>query len=362
MDGKEVLFMSKGDGEHSYAQTSTFTQKVASLAKPTIASTVDSLLEEGFFLCELLNVADLGCALGPSTETFMSTVIESVQKKCAHSNCSMPEFQLYLDDLLGNDFNTLFKSLSNFSQNYESLSCCIMGAPGSFHRRLFPRNCLHLANSSYGVHWLSQVPNLMSEEGFPLNKGRIYISKTNPSVAKEAYLAQFRADFSTFWKCRGEEMVDNGRLVLILNGREDKDSASTDGYFFWEKLGEAIADLVSEGGFVKEDKLDTLNVPYHTASSEEVRSIVDEEGSFEIEYLEIMGIDRTLPDEDPHSRGRKMAKDARSFTGSIISYHLGEGIMDKLYGEKLPIIIGDDLAKGRRKGISLVLVLKKHVP
>ncbi|KAI6670115.1 hypothetical protein NL676_005000 [Syzygium grande] len=194
----------------------------------------------------------------------------------------------------------------------------------------------------------------------PVEQGKDLHFQDQPSVAKEANLAQFQAGFLTFLKCRGEEMVDNGHLVLILNGREDKDFASTDGYFFWEKLGEAIADLVSEG-FVEEDKLDTLNVPYYTASSEEVRGIVDEEGSFEIEYLEIMGTDRTSPDEDRHGGGRKMAKHARSFTSSIISHHLGEGIMDELYGKKLPIIIGDDLAMERRKGISLVPVLKMHV-
>ncbi|XP_030444374.1 7-methylxanthine methyltransferase ICS1-like [Syzygium oleosum] len=363
MDVKEVLFMSRGDGEDSYAQTSTYPQKIASLAKPTVASAVASLLEEGFFPCELLSVADLGCALGPSTVTFMSTVLESVQKKCAHLNCPSPELQFYLNDLPGNDFNTLFKSLSNFSQNYRSLSCFIMGAPGTFHGRLFPRNCLHLAHSSYSVHWLSQVPNLTSEEGFPLNKGRIYISETSPGVVKEAYLDQFRADFTTFLKFRSEEMVDNGRLLLVLNGRKDKDFAGINSHYIMEKLGEAIADLVSEG-FVEEEKLDTLNMPHYTASSEEVRGIVGEEGSFEIEHLKIIKVDvgGTMPDEDPHSRGRKMAKDARSFTGSIISHHLGEEIMDKLYGEKLPIILGDDLAKGRRKGVSIIVVLKKLVP
>ncbi|XP_030444512.2 probable caffeine synthase 4 [Syzygium oleosum] len=363
MEVKEVLFMSKGHGEDSYAHNSTYAQKVASLAKPVIANTVDSLLEECFFPCKLLNVADLGCALGPCPVTFMSTVIESVQKKHALSNCPSPEFQFYLNDLPGNDFNTLFQSLSNFSQNYESLSCSIMGAPGSFHGRFFPRNCLHLAHASYSVHWLSQVPNLTSEEGFPLNKGRIYISETSPRVVKDAYLAQFQADVSTFLKFRSEEMVDNGRLVLVLHGRKDKDFASLNSYIIWEKLGEAIADLVSEG-FVEEEKLDTLNVPYYTASLEEIRGIVNEEGSFQIEHMEIIEIDvgGTSLDKDPHSKGRKLAKRARSFTGSIISHHLGEEIMDKLYGEKLPIFIGDDLAKGRKKGVSIIAVPKKHVP
>lgn len=355
--------MSKGDGEQSYAQTSTYTQKVASVTKPKIASTVDSLLEEDFFPCELLNVADLGCASGPSTVTFMSTVLESVQKKCARLNCPPPEFQFYLNDLPGNDFNTLFKSLSSFSQSYESLSCFIMGVPGSFHGRLFPRNCVHLAHSSYSVHWLSQAPSLMSEEGFPLNKGRISISKASPDLVKKAYLDQFRADLSAFLKSRCEEMVHNGRLVLVLHGRKEEDFASLDSLDMWGKLGEAIADLVSEG-LVEEEKLDTLNVPYYKASSEEVQGTVDEEGSFQIEHMEMFEVDAggTAPDEDSRSRGRKMAKHARSYTGSVISHHLGEEVMDKLYGEKLPIILGDDLAKGRRMGVSIIVVLKKHVP
>jgi len=53
---------------------------------------------------------------------------------------------------------------------------------------------------------------------------------------KEAYLAQFL-------KFRREEMVDNGRFVLVLNGRKDEDVASIDSHYVCEKLGEAIADL-----------------------------------------------------------------------------------------------------------------------
>ncbi|KAI6670114.1 hypothetical protein NL676_004999 [Syzygium grande] len=161
--------------------------------------------------------------------------------------------------------------------------------------------------------------------------GRIYISETRPRVVKDAYLAQFQADVLTFLKFRSEEMIDNGRLVL---------------------------------GFIEEEKLDTLNVPYYTASLEEIQGIVNEEGSFQIEHMEIIEIDvgETSLVKGPHSKGRKLAKRARSFTGSIISHHLGEEIMDKLYGEKLPIFTGDDLAKGRRKGVSIIAVLKKHVP
>lgn len=94
---------------------------------------------------------------------------------------------------------------------------------------------------------LTQVPQLTSEEGLPLNKGKIYMSKTSPPIVHEAYLAQFRADFSSFLTARNEEMVSNGRLVLILHGRRSNDYAgSKESSYCWEFLAEAIASMVSE--------------------------------------------------------------------------------------------------------------------
>lgn len=89
---------------------------------------------------------------------------------------------------------------------------------------------------------------MTDEAGLPLiNKGKIFISKTSPVAVKEAYLRQFEEDFSLFLKSRSQEMVPNGRLVLVFNGRPSADF--TRGYCYpipWESLSEAIAAMVSE--------------------------------------------------------------------------------------------------------------------
>ncbi|WRX12263.1 SAM dependent carboxyl methyltransferase - like 10 [Theobroma cacao] len=114
MEVKDMVFMNKGDGENSYVQSAGLTDKLAAVAQPMVYKVVESVLKEKFCSSPgevLFNVADLGCSSGPNTFTVMSTVLESVAKNCGGSECQMSEIQFYLNDLVGNDFNTLFKGV-----------------------------------------------------------------------------------------------------------------------------------------------------------------------------------------------------------------------------------------------------------
>ncbi|KAK6933044.1 SAM dependent carboxyl methyltransferase [Dillenia turbinata] len=360
MDVKEVLRMNRGVADNSYAQN-TFTQKVNAITKPLLENTIRGLVLKNFRSYDLLNVADLGCATGPNTISVISTVVDTVKKTCQEINCSTPELQIYLNDLVGNDFNSLFNDLSRIPLHDEDMSCFVMGAPGSFHGRLFPRNSLHLVHSSYGVHWLSQVPReLISKQGLPLNRGKIYISKTSPPIVSKAYLSQFRKDFTLFLSCRSEEMVPESCAVLILHCRESANPWEFRGA--WEHLAQAISDLVSEG-LIEEEKLDTFNVPYYISSKEEIIDIVEREGSFTIELIETFTADDSKEqDEDIKSKGQKMAKNMRSFTEPMISHHFGNAIMDKLY-DRVSCILIEFAAKEstHRTGIKVVLRRKAAI-
>ncbi|KAK7814518.1 3,7-dimethylxanthine N-methyltransferase, partial [Quercus suber] len=78
-------------------------------------------------------------------------------------NSPLPSLQAFLNDLPGNDFNTIFRSLQSFYRKLETEkgntfgNCFIAGVPGSFYGRLFPCNSLHFAHSSYAIMWLSEV-------------------------------------------------------------------------------------------------------------------------------------------------------------------------------------------------------------
>ncbi|XP_031255634.1 probable caffeine synthase 2 [Pistacia vera] len=354
MEVKNMLFMSKGNGESSFFQNCSFTQKVVAMSKPALEKVVESLFSEGFLPYQVMNVADLGCSSGRTTFLVMETVIESVKRKCRELNYQIPEFQFYLNDLPGNDFNTLFKGLSNFTEKYNDLPCFVMGCPGSFHGRLFPKSSMHLVHSSYGAHWLSKVPRLMDKEGLPLNKGKVYISKTSPAAVKEEYLAQFQEDFSLFLKSRSHEMIREGRVILIINGRLSEDPTNGEP---WEPLAEAIADMVSLE-VIPEEKLDSFNVPYYIPSEKEVKNIVDREGSFELEVLETFPIE--MGDKSVWSSDEKFIKNLRSFTESMVSHHFGEEILDKLY-DKFAQIVLQDLATRTEPSevISFVVVLRR---
>ncbi|GAB2267317.1 hypothetical protein Dimus_002302 [Dionaea muscipula] len=80
-------------------------------------------------------------------------------------NHPAPDLKVFLNDLPGNDFNTIFRSLPSFFRDLEEEkgrnlgACFISGTPGSFHGRLFPKNFLHFVHSSCSIHWLSEVRN-----------------------------------------------------------------------------------------------------------------------------------------------------------------------------------------------------------
>ena len=110
-----------------------------------------------------LGIADLGCSSGPNTLTVICDIIDIVHATSFRLGRPIPEFRVSLNDLPGNDFNDLFKSLPEFYNKLKREKgggfdrCFIAGVPGSFYGRLFPNKSLHFVHSSSSLHWLSQV-------------------------------------------------------------------------------------------------------------------------------------------------------------------------------------------------------------
>ena len=75
-----------------------------------------------------------------------------------------------------------------------------------------------------------------------MNKGNICIAKTSPPPVFNAYLEQFERDFKMFLKCRAEELVPGGRMVLTTMGSIKSD----DPLCIWEVVGLNLNDMVLE--------------------------------------------------------------------------------------------------------------------
>ncbi|KAK9700037.1 hypothetical protein RND81_08G212900 [Saponaria officinalis] len=217
METKNILHMTNGDGEFSYAHNSNPQNRAFSyVIKPLLETAIKSIMisTDDMKPCKILNVADLGCGVGPTPISSISTVTKLVHKICKemkYNDDEMPQIQMFMSDLPSNDFNLLFRDVRNLhdgrNQNGKP-SCFVMGAPGSFYGRLFPRNSLQLVLSNYALHWLSQVPKGL------MNKGKLVASETSEAKVIKAYNAQFEQDFREFLNNRSHEVVANGYMLL----------------------------------------------------------------------------------------------------------------------------------------------------
>ncbi|PWZ20240.1 hypothetical protein Zm00014a_042890 [Zea mays] len=290
-------------------------------------------------------VADLGCSAGPNTLLFISSVLSSIAAAAAAERCKPPsgggddddhhvELQFVLNDLPGNDFNHLFRSVE---EEFRRAAGCergpppppyyVMGLPESYYNRLFPRQSVHLFHSSYCLHWRSQEPEGLEAWRKPcLNEDNIYIARTTaPSVAK-LFQEQFQKDFSLFLKLRHEELVHGGRMVLIFLGRKNEDVYSGDLNQLFALVATALQSLVSKF----ETNWDPLD---------------DSEGGDVV--------------EDSARSSMNVAKFIRPALKSSIVYHFGEAIIDAWFAE-FRRLVAEHLEKEKTKFTTFAMCLKKE--
>ncbi|KAK4840738.1 hypothetical protein QYF36_016974 [Acer negundo] len=336
MEVVQVLHMNGGVGETSYANNSLVQRKVISMTKPIFEEAITNLYISKNFPGKL-TIADLGCSSGPNTLLVVSEVVKIINDICRKlDNRSVPEYQLLLNDLPGNDFNTIF--------------------------RLFPSDSLHFVHSSYSLQWLSQVPG-----GIEGNKGNIYMASTSPATVLRAYYQQFQKDFSLFLKCRSEELVSCGRMVLTFLGRKSEDPSSKECCYIWELLAMALNDMVTEG-VIEEGKMNSFNIPQYTPSPFEIKSQVLEEGSFAVDRLEVSQVNWNACSSNNGLNGAdglinkdggyNVAKCMRAVAEPLLVSHFGEAIIDEVF-VRYREIISDRMCKEKTEFVNVTVSLKK---
>ncbi|GAB2288412.1 hypothetical protein Dimus_022745 [Dionaea muscipula] len=84
---------------------------------------------------------------------------------------------------------------------------------------------------------------------------------------------------------------------------------------------------------VEEGKVDSFNFPFYAASQVEIKNIVEQQGSFAVELMEILTQHVADEIKDKLARAGKLANVIRSYTESLIAHHFGSQVVEPLYDE-----------------------------
>nr|GEW76707.1 benzoate carboxyl methyltransferase-like [Tanacetum cinerariifolium] len=360
--------MNAGDGESSYANNSMLQNIAIRNSLPILKHAIKRVCDTDVIYGKCLKIADLGCSSSNNTLLVASYIIDIVDEVCKANKCKAPQFQVCLNDLFGNDFNNIFRMLPGF---YAKLAkekgdifgrCFVSAVPGSFYGRLFPDNSIHLVHSSYSIHWLSQVPEGLDDNGL-----NIYMAKTSPHNVLEAYENQFRTDFTKFLQLRSEEIVCGGCMVLTFVGRGSVDPTSDDCCSILELLAKSLHDMLKEG-VVQESDLRSFNVPVYHPCEDEVRNVIQGEGSFSLDDLYVFKtnwdpqdtdyVDMKDLNEPSRKHGESTAKVMKAVLEPMLTSHFGNSIIDLLF-RKYEKHVADHLAKTKTRYHNIVISLSK---
>uniref|UniRef100_A0A2N9H6C9 S-adenosylmethionine-dependent methyltransferase n=1 Tax=Fagus sylvatica TaxID=28930 RepID=A0A2N9H6C9_FAGSY len=243
---EESYPMTGGDGPLNYAKNSNPQRREADNAKALLVGTIFESLDIEH-ICPKSNsfrIADLGCSIGPNTYIAVNNIIEVVtQKYQSKGHTSLPEFQVFFNDHVSNDFNFLYGNLPPERKYFAA------GVPGSFYTRLFPKGSIHFIYSAYALQWLSKTPVELGKLSSPsCNKGRIYYSNA-PNEVGQAYSTQYAKDIGSFLCARAEELAPAGLMKILIPGRNDGilPAQSSLGPHF-EDLESSLLDMTNEVG------------------------------------------------------------------------------------------------------------------
>ncbi|TQE09971.1 hypothetical protein C1H46_004393 [Malus baccata] len=146
------------------------------------------------------------------------------------------------------------------------------------------------------------------------------------------YLEQFKKDFRVFLRSQAEELVPGRSMVFITLGS----TKSHDPLSIWEVVGLKLNNMVLEG-LIEEEKLDTFNMPLYFPTTKEAEDVIEAEGFFTLQSLEVFKNDwdsyikHADSGLDKKARAAVLATEIRAVVEPILATQFGEVAMDDLF-------------------------------
>lgn len=87
-------------------------------------------------------------------------------------------------------------------------------------------------------------------------------------------------------------------------------------------------------GFISREKRDSFNIPVYASSLQDFRQVIEAEGSFGINKLELFKGGSPLVVNQPDDAaevGRALANSCRSVAGVLVDAHIGDQLSEELF-------------------------------
>ncbi|XP_010552082.1 PREDICTED: probable S-adenosylmethionine-dependent methyltransferase At5g38780 isoform X1 [Tarenaya hassleriana] len=352
-----------GDGPHSYLRNSTYQkaaiESVRAKTKEAILAKLN--LQTPKFDLNLYKIADFGCSVGSNTFDAVQNIVETVKlkhqrEKSKGKNQTHLEFQIFFNDQSNNDFNTLFKTLPPYYLDHQIFAC---GVPGSFYRRLFPKKSLHIGHASNALVWLSTTPkDICNRNTQAWNKNNILCTNLVDEVEK-AYKKQFKKDMGAFIEARAQELLPGGLMIILgLCLPDGVQMIRTWKGVFYDMIGDCLIDM-AESGIIKEEKLESFNLPLYFPRFSELKEVIELNGCFSVEIMEEV----KHPMEDMPLSDGFIASMHRAAIHGVIEEHFGGGIIDELFDRFSKKSTRDHsiYSKASQKDMQYFILLKRKI-
>ncbi|KAL0430211.1 UNVERIFIED_CONTAM: Loganic acid O-methyltransferase [Sesamum radiatum] len=339
-------------------------RSVVDVVKPIIEEEITKKLDikqlSSNGLLDSFWIADFGCSTGHNSFLAMQIITKAIQNRFQSEtsiiDSQSPEFYVFFNDHIKNDFNTIFRSLPP-ERHYQAV-----GLPGNFHQRLLPKASLLFAFSSWALHWLSQVPKAVADPNSPAwNKGKIGYVGAKQEVY-DAYSNQFAKDIESFLEARAQELVSGGLMALVVPAFPKRFDCSNpfhkEQVVLQDHIGSILMDMAKKGRF-SEAKIDSFNIPTYFTYPEEMKAIIERNNSYSIERMEILD----NPGKYAITSARAHASLCRAIFEEFLTSHFGCEIIDELFDiytqqlEASPAL----LLPEKDKSIMIFVLLKRRV-
>ena len=127
-----------------------------------------------------------------------------------------------------------------------------------------------------------------------------------------------------------------------------------------------MATILCVQGLIEEADIDTFNLPHYNPFIEEVKAIVEKEGSFVIDRLETFEVNLDANDNEENKNymfdkftcGKNVSRGFRAISESLLADHFGEAIIDDLF-ERFAERISEHLSMEKTKKFNIVISMER---